>query len=90
MGFIEAVSHSFCSSCNRIRLTSTGTLKPCLCYEDGIRLAPVLRGQHRDRDELLCELRSAIETAVRSKPSAHCFDRAESVSERKSMSQIGG
>lgn len=90
VGFIEAVSRSFCSSCNRIRLTSTGTLKPCLCYEDGIRLAPVLRGHHRDRDELLCRLRSAIQAAVLSKPSAHCFDRAEAVSERKSMSQIGG
>ena len=44
VGLIEAVSHAFCASCNRVRLTSTGLLKPCLCYETGTDLKPLLRG----------------------------------------------
>ena len=35
IGFISAVHGKFCSSCNRIRLTSTGFLKTCLCYDQG-------------------------------------------------------
>ena len=46
---IEAVSHAFCASCNRVRLTSTGLLKPCLCYETGSDLKPLLRGGADDK-----------------------------------------
>ena len=85
IGLIEAVSHAFCASCNRVRLTSTGLLKPCLCYETGTDLKPLLRGGADD-----ATLRDAIEQAVRGKPAAHCFAERQAVTERKSMNQIGG
>ena len=44
LGLIDAVSHGFCDRCNRLRLTSTGLLKPCLCYEQGVELRSLLRG----------------------------------------------
>ena len=85
VGLIEAVSHAFCASCNRVRLTSTGLLKPCLCYEQGTDLKPLLRGGADN-----AALRDAIEQAVRGKPAAHCFAERQAVTERKSMNQIGG
>ena len=85
IGLIEAVSHAFCASCNRVRLTSTGLLKPCLCYETGTDLKPLLRGGADD-----AALRDAIEQAVQGKPAAHCFAERQAVTERKSMNQIGG
>lgn len=85
IGLIEAVSHAFCASCNRVRLTSTGLLKPCLCYETGTDLKPLLCGGADD-----ATLRDAIEQAVRGKPAAHCFAERQAVTERKSMNQIGG
>ncbi len=85
IGLIEAVSHAFCASCNRVRLTSTGLLKPCLCYETGSDLKPLLRGGADD-----AALRDAIEQAVQDKPAAHCFAERQAVTERKSMNQIGG
>ena len=85
IGLIEAVSHAFCASCNRVRLTSTGLLKPCLCYETESDLKPLLRGGADD-----AALRDAIEQAVQDKPAAHCFAERQAVTERKSMNQIGG
>lgn len=85
IGLIEAVSHAFCENCNRVRLTSTGLLKPCLCYEQGTDLGPLLRGGAGD-----AALRAAIEQTVQSKPAAHCFAQQDAVSEHKSMNQIGG
>ena len=85
IGLIEAVSHAFCENCNRVRLTSTGLLKPCLCYETGSDLKPLLRGGADD-----VALRDAIEQAVQDKPAAHCFAERQAVTERKSMNQIGG
>ena len=85
IGLIEAVSHAFCASCNRVRLTSTGLLKPCLCYETESDLKPLLRGGADD-----AALREAIEQAVQDKPAAHCFAERQAVTERKSMNQIGG
>ncbi len=41
IGFIDAVHHKFCEGCNRIRLTSMGKLKPCLCSGESIDLMPV-------------------------------------------------
>jgi len=83
IGMIGAVSHRFCRDCNRVRLTSTGTLKPCLCYSAGADLRTVLRQCPQDLPRVL---RRAIER----KPEAHCFDDAASITERKAMNQIGG
>ena len=81
---IQAVSHSFCSSCNRVRLTSTGSLKPCLCYETGVELRPLLRaGCSRE------ELAGAMARAILNKPAAHCFETG-AAPEHRNMSQIGG
>lgn len=81
VGFISAMHDPFCSSCNRVRLTSQGQLKPCLCYEEGTDLRPFLEGD----DE---SLKAAIEDAIFNKPEAHCFSSAHP--EHRLMSQIGG
>lgn len=85
IGLIDAISHSFCDHCNRLRLTSTGLLKPCLCYEQGVELKPLLRGGADDT-----MLRGAIREAILQKPAAHCFAQQENTTEHKSMNQIGG
>ncbi len=85
IGIIDAVSHSFCTSCNRVRLTSTGALKPCLCFEEGAELGQMLRAGATD-DELL----AAIESTIRKKPREHCFADPEQMTENRLMSQIGG
>ena len=83
IGVIDAVSHKFCAQCNRVRLTSTGQMKPCLCYSEGTDLREILR----TRPERLTE---TMEEAIFHKPRAHCFDRAGDITEQKCMSQIGG
>ena len=83
IGLISAMNHSFCESCNRIRLTSQGLVKPCLCYEDGVDLKAALA---EDSDEAL---RAALEEAIRIKPAGHTFHDRNTV-EPKAMSQIGG
>lgn len=85
IGLIDAVSHSFCGHCNRLRLTSTGLLKPCLCYEQGVDLHPLLRGGADD-----AALRDAIREAILQKPAAHCFTKRDHITEHHSMNQIGG
>lgn len=82
IGLISAMNHNFCSSCNRIRLTSQGLVKPCLCYEDGVDLMQALA----EGDDAL---KAALEEAVRSKPAGHSFHDRTTV-ETKAMSQIGG
>ena len=83
IGLISAMNHSFCESCNRIRLTSQGLIKPCLCYEDGVDLRPALASDSGDA------LREALEKAIRMKPAGHTFYDRTTV-EPKAMSQIGG
>jgi cyclic pyranopterin phosphate synthase len=85
IGFINAISHAFCDSCNRVRLTSDGFLKTCLYYGKAVDLKPVLR-QGADEDAL-CE---AIRSAVEKKPERHSFHTDTQESERRKMSQIGG
>ena len=50
IGFISAISHEFCESCNRIRLTSSGFLKLCLHYNKGIDLKEPIRNGISDED----------------------------------------
>lgn len=84
VGFISAIHGKFCASCNRVRLTSTGYLKTCLCYGDGADLRELLR---EGKDE---ELESAMREAIFRKPRAHCFETPEQITESHRMSQIGG
>ncbi len=84
IGLISAMHHSFCQSCNRLRLTSRGQLKPCLCYDEGIDLKPLLKGPEE-------ALQAAIKEAICLKPPGHCFTEQRFGSrEPRLMSQIGG
>jgi GTP 3',8-cyclase len=84
VGFISAISHKFCSGCNRVRLTADGFLKTCLQYDAGVKLKPLLE---RPDDEI----REAISDAVINKPACHQFEE-EHIPDREErrMSQIGG
>ena len=87
IGFISAVHGKFCGTCNRLRLTSTGELKPCLCYADTVPLREILRDEAAGKEE---RIREKIREAVDLKPQAHCFEYRENVTERRKMAQIGG
>ena len=88
IGFISAIHGKFCDSCNRVRLTSTGFLKQCLCFEDGADLRAIVRsGEETGRRRLLTE---AIRSAASNKPESHSFDRPELITEKHRMSGIGG
>ena len=87
IGFISAMHGKFCAACNRLRLTSVGELKPCLCYADTVPLREILRDGAADKEE---RIREKIREAVRLKPQAHCFERRENVTEEKEMVRIGG
>ena len=86
IGFISAMSHKFCSSCNRLRLTADGKLKTCLQYDVGMDLKEMLRTGKSDN-----ELIAAILQVLESKPGEHHFTEELVVGkETKSMFQIGG
>jgi len=90
IGFISAVSHKFCSSCNRVRLTAEGFLKTCLQYDCGVQLKPLLAAGCSDE-----ELAQAIHTALCGKPAGHDFEQAKEpdgseAKDTRKMSQIGG
>lgn len=84
IGFISPISHGFCSSCNRIRLTPEGYLKLCLQQEEGIHLKDSLR--EGIEEEILKKI---IRDAVKNKPAKSLFDKREK-SDSRIMSQIGG
>ena len=86
IGFISAVSHMFCESCNRVRLTSEGFLKPCLQYADGADLRGPLRNGADEET-----LRGIIEGCIRRKAACHRFLSEEDCGkETAGMSFIGG
>ena len=68
VGFITPMTHNFCESCNRVRLTCTGTLYMCLGQDDAADLRPVLRAGADD-----AALQDAIRAAIRRKPKGHDF-----------------
>ncbi|NJO53725.1 MAG: GTP 3',8-cyclase MoaA, partial [Bacteroidales bacterium] len=68
LGFITPLSHNFCESCNRVRVTCTGTLFMCLGQEDAADLRMPLRAS--DGDDLL---HHAIDAAIAKKPKGHDF-----------------
>lgn len=84
VGFISAIHGVFCSSCNRIRMTATGDLKPCLCYRDTVSVRDAAR---HGTDQ---EIREKLQEAVEMKPKQHCFDMKEDITEQHKMVQIGG
>jgi cyclic pyranopterin phosphate synthase len=68
MGFITPMTHNFCESCNRVRLTCTGTLYMCLGQDDAADLRTALRASDSD-----AYLSSAIDEALLRKPKGHDF-----------------
>lgn len=85
VGFISAIHHKFCESCNRIRLTSEGYLKLCLCYEKGVDLRAVLRDPEKGQ-----ALQEVMKKAILEKPVEHCFEQISEMTEHKAMVRIGG
>jgi cyclic pyranopterin phosphate synthase len=69
IGFITPLTHNFCESCNRVRLTCTGELFMCLGQEDMADLRAPLRAS---RDDAMLE--DAIRAAIERKPKGHDFD----------------
>ena len=87
VGVIAAVHGKFCASCNRVRLTSRGFLRPCLASETGTDLCGPLRAGATD--ETLLHL---IRAAIWEKPQEHHFEEAISrgISATQGMYRIGG
>ena len=88
IGFITPLTHNFCESCNRVRLTCTGELFMCLGQEDSADLRAPLRASTDD-----AHLHHAIRAAIARKPKGHDFDYArQSVKGQMSrhMSHTGG
>ena len=88
LGFITPMTHNFCESCNRVRITCTGTLHTCLGHEDASDLRKPLRASADDH-----QLSEAIDRAIGAKPKGHDFiiDRRHNrPSVSRHMSVTGG
>ncbi|MGE5478291.1 MAG: GTP 3',8-cyclase MoaA [Bacteroidales bacterium] len=87
VGFITPMTHNFCESCNRVRVTCTGTLYMCLGQEDAVDLRAPLRAS--ESDHLLDQ---AIDDAIAHKPKGHDFiiGRGATPTVGRHMSVTGG
>jgi cyclic pyranopterin phosphate synthase len=88
IGFITPLTHNFCESCNRVRLTCTGELYMCLGQEDMADLRAPLRASGDD-----AALEQAIRAAIARKPKGHDFDYSRQVVKgqmTRHMSHTGG
>ena len=87
IGFITPLTHNFCESCNRVRVTCTGMLYLCLGQDDSADLRQVLRDHEDDS-----ALPAAIHEAISRKPKGHDFiiDRDNKESNVRHMSVTGG
>jgi len=87
LGFITPLTHNFCESCNRVRLTCTGILYMCLGQDDNADLKTVLREEGTDA------LENAIRSAISRKPKGHDFEisrQSSNISVNRHMSLTGG
>lgn len=84
IGIIAPIHGKFCDSCNRIRLSATGMIKPCLCYSEAFDIKSCVR---EGSDEDIC---NTLRSAILAKPDGHRFSEKEYVTETKCMSEIGG
>jgi cyclic pyranopterin phosphate synthase len=87
LGFITPLTHNFCESCNRVRVTCTGRLYTCLGREEGADLREALR-----TDPSGTLLRETILGAIERKPKGHDFDvaRLATPASPRTMSHTGG
>ena len=95
VGLISAMHDRFCGACNRIRLTSQGQVRPCLCFGDSVDLRPALGA---DEAALAAgdaggvgdaALKEALRSAVLAKPIGHTFQEPDTAT-RQPMMAIGG
>jgi cyclic pyranopterin phosphate synthase len=84
VGFIAALSDHFCSTCNRLRLTADGRLRPCLMSEEEVDLREALRSGAG-----LTELRALLAQAIVRKPERHLLGQRQAPKDR-TMAEIGG
>lgn len=88
LGFITPMTHNFCESCNRVRVTCTGTMYMCLGQEDAVDLRSPLRASEGDE-----ALKGAILDGIAKKPKGHDFvidRRRKRPAVRRHMSVTGG
>lgn len=85
IGVIPSVTHAFCDSCDRVRLTAEGSLRHCLFATRELDLRTLLRSGASDD-----ELAAAIDAEVGAKWAGHQINQVHFIRPSKSMSQIGG
>ena len=84
VGFISPMSNCFCEDCNRIRITTEGTLKQCLNWKSGINLKKAVNSNSEE------ELKKIIEKSIYNKPEKYLFKEESKDKEEKFMNEIGG
>ena len=91
IGFITALSQHFCETCNRIRLTSEGKLRPCLFFNKEVDIKQAIRTAKTD-DKIIRSkiIRNNIEEAINIKPEGHKLNKKFSNRDSFKMSKIGG
>lgn len=85
VGFISPITHHFCNSCNRLRLTSDGKLRPCLFSETEIDLKSAMRCGSSDE-----EIERLLKLSIEIKPEGHSINHEKCFTHLKPMSKIGG
>lgn len=85
IGFISPITHHFCNSCNRLRLTSDGKLRPCLFSETEIDLKSAMRCGASDE-----EIERLLRLSIEIKPEGHSINHEKCFAHLKPMSKIGG
>jgi len=85
VSFITSMSESFCSTCNRLRLTADGSIKSCLFYAAEINLRDAMREGASDKD-----LKEMILFSLAQKPEAHPPAEEIAAGENRAMIEIGG
>jgi cyclic pyranopterin phosphate synthase len=83
VGFITPMTHSFCDSCNRVRITCSGRMYLCLGHEAAVDLGEVLRASDDD-----AAVADAIREAVALKPKGHAFGSSDARAPRASARPI--
>lgn len=84
VGFIGALSHKFCSSCNRLRVTADGKMRPCLYKDLEYDVLELIR-----KGASMEDIKAFMEEVILGKPEGHDMEKGWGDQKRK-MSQIGG
>jgi cyclic pyranopterin phosphate synthase len=85
IGFISPITHHFCDSCRRLRLTADGKIRPCLLSDTEIDIKSPLRGGCDDR-----ELERLLRLSLEIKPERHYINETSDSHFQRTMSKIGG